>query len=311
VTITDVLEVRRLLILSAVAQHGSLAAAARYLGYTQPAVSHHIHRLEAEAGVRLIARDGRGVTLTDAGRMLVVHAEAIAAELAVAEAQLATRARSAAGQVRLATLPCSNASLVADALADLAARDPKITVSLVEARPEQSVALLERAECDLAVAFTHATLPLPSNNLVTVPLLDDPLFIMLPAAHSLAGSKEVDLERLATEPWITSRRCHPWTLHICALAGFTPAIALSTDDYQAAARLVAAGLGVSLTSFSASKNAHHLDVALIPVSGIAPRQILAALPATPRPSRAVNAVLHALQRAAASIANNGSRCEPA
>src|SRR6266496_4007056 len=112
-----VLDVRRLLVLRAVAQHGSLAAAARELGYSQPAVSHHIHRLEAETGVRLIIRDGRGVTLTEAGRALVARADTIAAELAAAEAQLAAFARTAAGHVRLAALPSSNATLVPAALA--------------------------------------------------------------------------------------------------------------------------------------------------------------------------------------------------
>src|SRR6266567_2633001 len=201
-----VLEVRRLLVLRAVAQHGSLAAAARALGYSQLAISHHIHRLEAETGVRLITRDGRGVTLTEAGQALVARADAIATELAAAEAQLAAYARTAAGHVRLAALPSSNATLVPAALADLAARGLDIAVSLVEAGPDQAYPLLQRAECDLAITFDHPTLPAPPG-LVTLPLLDDHLFIILPTTHPLAGDEEVDLARLATEPWIISERC--------------------------------------------------------------------------------------------------------
>jgi len=161
--------------------------------------------------------------------------DAIAAELTAAEARLAALARSAVGQVRLATLPSSNASLVAEALADLAARDLEITTStsLVEARPDQAVTLLKRAECDLAVTFEHPTFPLDAGGLVTEPLLDDPLLIILPATHPLASAAEVDLVQLAAEPWITGQRCRPWTMHACALAGFTPTIALSTDDHQA------------------------------------------------------------------------------
>jgi len=295
------LDVRRLLMLRAVAQRGSLAAAARDLGYTQPAVSHHIHRLETEAGTRLIARDGRGVTLTQAGRLLASRADAIAAELAAAEAQLASLARSDAGHVRLAALPTSNACLVPDAIADLAARGLKIRLSLMEARPDEALALLERADCDLAVTFDHPTMPLNSGNLVTVPLLDDPVLVILPAAHPLAGAAEVDLARLAAEPWITSKHCRQWTLHVCALAGFTPSIALSTDDYQAAARLVAAGFGVCLTSSCVREATDHLDLALVPVAGIAHRQILAALPGRPRPTAAVSAVVAALQNAARNI----------
>src|SRR6266545_2420006 len=281
-----VLDVRRLLVLRAVAQHDSLAAAARELGYSQPAVSHHIHRLEAETGVRLIIRDGRGVTLTEAGRALVARADTIATELDAAEAQLAAYARTAAGHVRLAALPSSNATLVPAALADLTARGLHITVSLVEAGPDQ------------AFTFDHPTLPAPAG-LVTLPLLDDHLFVILPTTHPHAGAEEVDLARLATEPWIISERCRAQTLHACALAGFTPTIALATDDYQQAVpRLVAAGIGVSLTTACVSPDVHHRDVVLVPVAGIAPRRIIAALPANPRPTPAVSAVLDALHKAA-------------
>ncbi|HEV8561885.1 MAG TPA: LysR family transcriptional regulator [Actinophytocola sp.] len=293
-----VLDVRRLLVLRAVARHGSLAAAARELGYSQPAISHHIHRLEAETGVRLIIRDGRGVTLTEAGRALVARADAIATELAAAETQLAAFARTAAGHVRLAALPSSNATLVPAALADLAARGLDITVSLVEAGPDQAFTLLERAECDLAITFDHPTLPAPAG-LMTMPLLDDHLFMVLPLTHPLAGDEEIDLARLATEPWIISERCRAQTIHACALAGFTPTVALATDDYQQAVpRLVAAGLGVSLTTACVSRGTRHPDVVLVPVAGIAPRRIIAALPANPRPTAAVSAVLDALQKAA-------------
>jgi DNA-binding transcriptional LysR family regulator len=132
-----------------------------------------------------------------------------------------------------------------------------------------------------------------------VPLLDDHLYVILPTTHPLASAEEVDLARLATEPWIISERCRAQTLHACALAGFTPTIALATDDYnQAVPRLVAAGVGVSLTTACVNRGAHHADVVLVPVAGIAPRRIIAALPANPRPTAAVSAVLEALQKAA-------------
>jgi DNA-binding transcriptional LysR family regulator len=135
--------------------------------------------------------------------------------------------------------------------------------------------------------------------LLTVPLLDDHLYVILPTSHPLASAEEVDLARLATEPWIISERCRAQTLHACALAGFTPTIALATDDYnQAVPRLVAAGVGVSLTTACVNRGAHHADVVLVPVAGIAPRRIIAALPANPRPTAAVSAVLEALQKAA-------------
>jgi DNA-binding transcriptional LysR family regulator len=140
----------------------------------------------------------------------------------------------------------------------------------------------------------------PPNGLVTVPLLDDHLFVILPATHPLAGSDDVELARLAAEPWIISERCRPQTLHACALSGFTPSIALVTDDYHAVPRLVAAGLGVGLTTACVSRDADHPAVALVPVAGLPPRRIIAVLPRHPRPAPAVTALLKALQAAASA-----------
>ncbi len=231
------LDVRRLLVLRAVAQHGSLAAAARALGYTQPAVSHHVRRLEQEAGVRLVTRDGRGVQLTAAGRALVARAEAIAVELTAAEAELAAAVRNMAAHVRMAALPSANTSLVPRALAELRIRHLEITVVLVEAGPQESWSLLDRAECDLAVSSDHPDLPpWPPTRVTTVPLLDDPVLVMLPAAHPLASASEVPLDRLSEASWILSNRCQREMLHACGRAGFTPNVALVTDDYNLAVR---------------------------------------------------------------------------
>jgi DNA-binding transcriptional LysR family regulator len=294
------LDVRRLLVLRAVAHHGSLAAAARALGYTQPAVTHHVRRLEQEAGVRLVTPHGRGVQLTAAGRGLVARAEAIAVELTAAEAELAAVVRNQAAQVRVAALPSANASLIPRALADLRVRRPEVAVVLVEAGPEESWSLLDRAECDLAVTFDHAILPAwPPSRVVTVPLFDDPVLVILPTAHPLAGAGELALNRLSEDPWILSNRCHHEMLDACGRAGFTPEVALVTDDYiLAVPRLVASGLGIGLTTAFLSREALPAGVTMIPVAGLPPGRVLAVLPRHPRPAPAVTAVLTALQTAA-------------
>ncbi len=296
------LDVRRLLVLRAVTQHGSLAAAARALGYTQPAVTHHIRRLEQEAGVRLVTPRGRGVQLTAAGRALVARAEAIAVELTAAEAELAAVVRHTAAHVRLATLPSANASLVPRALAELRVRHPEIAVSLVEAGPEESWSLLDRAECDLAVTFEHPILPpWPPGRVATVPLFDDPVLVILPAAHPLANASELALDRLSGEPWILSNRCHREMLQACGRAGFIPNVALVTDGYiLAVPRLVAGGLGIGLTTAFLSRDALPAGVTMIPVAGLPPGRVIAVLPGQPRPAPAVTAVLTALQTAASS-----------
>ena len=293
------LDVRRLLVLRAVAQHGSLAAAARSLGYTQPAVSHQIRRLEQEAGVRLFARDGRGVRLTDAGRALAARAETIAAELGAAEAELAAAARDQAGHLRIAVLPSANAGLVPQALAELRARHPEIAVSLVEAGPGEAWSLLRRAECDLAVTFDHPILfKQPQADVAVVPLLDDLLLVILPAAHPLAGAKELTLDRLSDEAWILSTHCQAEMRLACTAAGFTPKVALVTEDYyRAVPRLVAGGLGVGFATAFLSRGARPPGVVMVPVAGLQGGRLIAVLPRRLHSSPALTFLLEALQAA--------------
>src|SRR5439155_23490167 len=119
-----------------------MTAAARALAYTQPAVSHHVTRLEAEVGTALVVRHGRGVRLTEAGRALVAHADAILARLADAEEEVAAIAGLRAGRARIATFPTAAAAFVPAALASLHARAPDVAVTLVEAEPPQALTAL-------------------------------------------------------------------------------------------------------------------------------------------------------------------------
>ncbi len=127
------IDLDRLRILHAVATSGSLSAAARALGSSQPAVSHHVRALEREVGTPLVARAGRGVRLTAAGEALAGHAAAILDRLAVAEEEVAALAGLRAGRVRVAAFPSAAAALVPPALAALAAAHPGLAVTLVEA----------------------------------------------------------------------------------------------------------------------------------------------------------------------------------
>src|SRR5260370_25162122 len=106
------LVVSRLKVPREAARSGSFSAAADELGCTQPAVSQQISALEREAGTRLLQRGARGVTLTDAGRALVDHSDAILARLAAAEAELEAIAGLRAGRLRLASIPTPGATLL-------------------------------------------------------------------------------------------------------------------------------------------------------------------------------------------------------
>lgn len=297
------LDTRRLRVLVEVARHGSMGAAARALDYTQPAVSHHVARLEEEAGVPLVVRLGRGVRLTEAGERLLVHAEAVTARLRLASEELADLAGLRAGRVRLAAFPSGAATLLPAAIADLRARHPDVAVSLVEVEPPDSAALLRAGECDVALSFAYGEPdPDPATDVVSTPLLDDPVRAVLPPGHRLASRSPVPLEALRDETWISGcPRCRAQLVDSCHAAGFAPRIAFSTDDYLAVQQLVARGVGVALLPSLALASAQLPGIVVRPVAGVGPRSVAALVLAGGPPAPATAAMLAALVRAAAAL----------
>jgi DNA-binding transcriptional LysR family regulator len=149
------LDVTRLRVLVAVARHGSVTAAARALNYAQPSISHHIARLEAETGARLLERVGRGVRLTEAGRLLAERAEEIIGRLEAAESELAAHVGLREGRVRLAAFPSALGTLVPAAAACLGAGTAGIDLRLTEAEPPEAVRMLRAGYVDVALVFRH------------------------------------------------------------------------------------------------------------------------------------------------------------
>ena len=295
------LDLRRLQTLQAVAREGSLSAAARSLGYTQPAVSHHVAALEAEVGTALVTRLGRGVRLTDAGRALADHADDLLGRLAAAEEDVAAIAGLRAGRVRLAAFPSGSATLVPRALAAVRNGHPLVEISFEEGEPAQTLPLLRAGELDVVLGFSYEEEPDPGREHDRVPLMTDPLHAVLPAGHPLAARKRIRLEQLADETWIAGcPQCRGHLLHACASAGFEPNIAFATDDYVAVQGLVAAGLGVALLP-ALSLAAHtRADVEVRPVTGAPARTIEAVTTAGGRRPPAVDAMVAALKDAAAA-----------
>lgn len=296
------LDVRRLQMLRAVAREGSLSAAARTLGYTQPAVSHHIARLEDEVGTAVLTRLGRGVRLTDAGLALVEHADAVLSRLTAAEEDVAAIAGLRAGRVRLAAFPSGSATLMAGALTRLRGDHPGIEVTFVEAEPEDALPLLRAGELDLVLGFSYANGD--GGDLIAEPLLRDPTHAVLPAGHPAArGKRPLALSKLADETWIAGcERCRGHLLHVADGAGFAPRIDFATDDHLTVQSLIAAGLGVSLLPALALCSARRDDVAVRTVAGEPARTVEVVLPVADRRPPAVVAMLGALRAAAADLA---------
>lgn len=226
--------------------------------YAQPSVSHHLAKLEAELGVPLVQRAGRGIKLTDAGRLLVTRAEEILGQVESARTEVAAHAGLRTGRVRLAAFPTALATLVPAAAARLAAEHPDIELALTEAEPPEGLTALRNADVDIALIFEHDDAPQSDRRHITLtPLLDEPMYAITPATRDWPGPR-ADLATYAGERWIAGcQRCRTHLLATCEKAGFTPQIAFETDDYVAVQALVAAGLGVSTLSglaLAASRN---------------------------------------------------------
>jgi len=150
-----ILDVTRLRVLVAVARHGSVTAAARALNYAQPSVSHHLARLEAETGATLTQRSGRGIRLTDAGRLLAGRAEEILGRLDAAERELAAHVEQRHERIRLAGFASALATIVPAALSRLAAGHPGIDLLLTEAEQPEAMRMLRAGQVDIALVARH------------------------------------------------------------------------------------------------------------------------------------------------------------
>ncbi len=255
----------------AIAEQGSFTSAAHALGFTQPAISQMVRRLEQRCGTTLVERNGRSVRLTEAGQVLARHAVHVLAALDNAEAEVAAIAGLQAGRVRLMAFPSSSATLVPRALAQVKSTYPGVTVQFSEGEPPESLAALRAGSCDLAVAFAYDGTDAGRGEddlqgLVVIDILTDPVMVALPSDHRLAGEDVVELSHLAAEPWIAGcPRCRGHLLSLAAGAGFTPDVAFETEDYVAVLGLVAAGLGVALVPRLILHSVSHPDVATRPV----------------------------------------------
>jgi DNA-binding transcriptional LysR family regulator len=286
-----------------VVAQGSFSAAGETLRLTQPAVSRQVSLLERQLGTQLVRRTQQGVRPTEAGRLLVEHAEAILGRLALAEAQVADLAGLRRGHVRLGSFFTALVYLSAEVAALLESRHPELF------RHERQVIedeLVDRAtafrrlaagELDLAIVFEHEFEPEPApGDVEIVPLFDDPARVLVSRAHALAGAKAVSIEELAEDTWIRAHHGSAARLvdHVLGRAGLRPELMLAGhgDEPVEAQAFVAAGHGVTV--------AHDLNVlispeiAALPLHGESPvRRVQAAIMREQR-APAPRAVLDAL-----------------
>ena len=207
------------------------------LHYSQPSVTHHLARLEAETGAQLLQRVGRGIRLTPAGQLLADRAAEIIGRIDAAGAELSAHVGLTAGRVRLAGFASAIGSLVPAAVAALARQHPGLEISLTDTHPPEALELLRTGKIEVAIIFRYdETEPEPAGVRLHH-LLDDPVYL-------LSTRRERGLAALRDATWIAGcERCRSHLLSLCADAGFDPRIGYSSDDMVVMQALVAAGLG--------------------------------------------------------------------
>jgi DNA-binding transcriptional LysR family regulator len=287
------LDVNRLRVIEAVARHGSVTAAAKELHYSQPSVTHHLGRLEAETGAQLLQRVGRGVRLTPAGRLLADRAAEILGRIEAADAELSAHVGLTAGRVRVAGFSSAIATLVPRAAAALAARHPGLEINLSDAHPHEALELLRTGKIEVAIIFRYEETEAEPAGVRLHHLLDDPVYL-------LDKRRRRKLSALRGETWIAGcPRCRSHLLTLCAAEGFEPRIGYVSDDMVVMQELVAAGLGVT-TIPGLALRAHRTAGTVASKLPAPHRHVYAATYGAPPDPPAVVALLAALEEAASA-----------
>ncbi|MFI5663862.1 LysR family transcriptional regulator [Streptomyces sp. NPDC051684] len=298
------LNLERLRVLDALARHGSVSGAAEGLHVTTSAVSQQMAKLEREAGQQLLAKRGRGVRLTDAGRLLAEHAARILSQVELAQSDLEAQRGQVVGELRLSAFPTAARGLFPGALAALRAEHPQLRVRSQELEPEAAVAEVIRGDLDLAVVLDWYNKPMPMpDGLVKASILDDPADVAMPAGHPLADREEVGLEDFADDEWITwgqGEFCHEWLMFTLRAKGVEPQVGHRAAETHTQLGLVAAGLGVCVAPLL-GRDPMPEGVVTVPVRQKVRRHVYVVWRADADRRPSIRAAVRALQKVGADL----------
>lgn len=239
------LDVRRLRLLCDLSRLGTIAAVAAAHTYTASAVSQQLSALEREAGVALLERTGRRVTLTAAGRVVVRHGTAVLAALEQTDAALSALAAGLSGPLRIGAFPTAVRVLLPATLVALGRSHPGLELLVTELDPVDVPAALGDGRLDVGLVNDYDLVPAsPDAAVETVPLLEETVFLAVPESFGPVG-----LAGLRDAAWILATPgtlCHTVSVQVCRGAGFVPRGRHRADDFATVLALVAAGFGVSI-----------------------------------------------------------------
>jgi DNA-binding transcriptional LysR family regulator len=231
--------------LVAVERHGSVGAAAASLDYTPSAVSQQIKRLEAQTGVALLERQGRGVLLTEAGRTLTESARDLLAQMERLESRVLGASGEVVGTVRLATFATAYRGIVVWALARLREQAPDVVLRPDEIDPWEAVDAVASGSHDLALVHNWEPLPLA----IPDHLGRDRADVLVHRDHPLATRSSVSVRDVADERWVSVAAgsiCHQWLQKMCSDIGRAPQIGHVAMEFATHIALVSHGEAIAL-----------------------------------------------------------------
>ncbi|GAO10368.1 putative LysR family transcriptional regulator [Streptomyces lydicamycinicus] len=245
------LELRHLRVLCAIADAGSVGRAASDLGYSQPAMSTQLRRIEQHFGHPLFVRNTSGVELTRYGTEVLAQArDVLARAAAIGRRPAPDGATTGRRPLRLAA---TNSPVLAGMLIRLRNQLPDLTLTVSSVYPSSEIVeLLEHGEVDAAIAADYPGRELRHSATVTHRgIVTEPSFVALPAGHRLRHAPEVTLADLADDAWfLTPDDGAGWPgvfYAACRAAGFTPAAVHEfLGDQQQLQNMIAEGIGVSI-----------------------------------------------------------------
>jgi DNA-binding transcriptional LysR family regulator len=299
------LDTRRMFVLAEVYRRGSVIGAAEALNCTASAVSQQVSKLEAETGQVLVRRDGRSTELTEAGRVLVTHADRIERELALAEEHLDDLAGLRRGSIHLGTFPTVAASVLPVAVRAFRKRHPDIELRVRSARIAGLIDMLQRREVEMSLMWEYEWSALSIDTFELTTLFEDPTMLLVPDRHQIAQEGFRTFADLADQAWIT-RTQHPVAdllVRLCRAANFSPNIVYEASDYQESQAMVAVGLGIAIAPQCALSTIRS-DIVSVGLGAITPkRRIVLASLRGERLSPAAGALARVLVAAGKKIAS--------
>ena len=281
----------RLRLLGLLESLGTVRAVAETLHLSPSTVSQQLAVLENETRSRLLERSGRRVRLTRTGAVLARRGREILDRMAEAEAELRALNDEPIGTVRLGIFQSAIHTLAVPAAARLADTHPQLHVELVESEPHESGPALRTGELDVVVTTTDWVEFPWDRDLEIVPLGTDPVVLVLPPEHPLAGRRVVDLAACAGETWACDRPgsyMDELTRRLCRESGFEPRVSCRFSNYLLLLRHVEAGRSVALLPALAVAPDHavvtrelttpvHRNVAVVVRRGAAPHAAIDAV----------------------------------